>query len=131
VKTIDGIVENRIKTLLPLLDEKQKRIYLATEAEGLGQGGLKAVHELTYETIQQELEKIIGNDTLGNPEKVILWTTKSVRDLEKALRGKGFTISHGTVGNVLKGKGYSLQQNQKMLQVGVPHQDRNAQFEYM
>ncbi|MDR1315291.1 MAG: hypothetical protein LBK13_00335 [Spirochaetales bacterium] len=30
-----------------LLDEKQKRIYLATEVEGLGHGGFKAVHELT------------------------------------------------------------------------------------
>jgi hypothetical protein len=28
-------------------DKKQKRIYLAAEAEGLGHGGLKAVHELT------------------------------------------------------------------------------------
>jgi hypothetical protein len=33
--------------MLPLLDEKQKRIYLATEVVGLGRGGLKAVHELT------------------------------------------------------------------------------------
>jgi hypothetical protein len=46
-KTMDSIVENRIKTMLPLLDEKQKRIYLAAEAESLGYGGLKAVHELT------------------------------------------------------------------------------------
>jgi hypothetical protein len=44
---MDSIVANRIKTLIPLLDEKQRRIYLATEAEGLGRGGLKAVHELT------------------------------------------------------------------------------------
>jgi hypothetical protein len=34
-------VKNRIKTLLPLPDEKQKRIYLATAAAGLGYGGLK------------------------------------------------------------------------------------------
>jgi transposase len=165
---MDSIVENRIKTLLPLLDEKQKRIYLAKEAEGLGHGGLKAVHEVTgvsqttiirgkkelregaightrirkpgggrktimrkYENIQEELEKIIGNDTVGNPEKVILWTTKSLRNLEKALHEKGFEVSHDTVGNVLKGMGYSLQQNQKMLQAGVPHPDRNAQFEYI
>jgi transposase len=33
--------------MLPLLDEKQKRIYLATEAKGLGYGGIKAVHEIT------------------------------------------------------------------------------------
>jgi DNA-binding MurR/RpiR family transcriptional regulator len=44
---MDSIVENRIKAMLPVLDEKQKRIYLAAEAEGLGHGGVKAVHELT------------------------------------------------------------------------------------
>jgi transposase len=165
---MDSIVAKRIKRLLPMLDEKQKRIYLATEAEGLGYGGLKAIHELTgvskttiikgkkelregavehnrirkpgggrktitqkYGNIQEELEKITGNTTAGNPEKIILWTTKSLRNLEKVLREKGFAISHDTVGNVLKEMGYSLQQNQKMLQVGAPHPDRNNQFEYI
>ena len=33
--------------MLPLLDEKQKRLYLAAEVESMGHGGLKAVHELT------------------------------------------------------------------------------------
>jgi hypothetical protein len=37
---MDSIVENRIKRMLPMLDEKQRRIYLATEAESLGCGGL-------------------------------------------------------------------------------------------
>jgi hypothetical protein len=54
-----------------------------------------------------------------------------LRNIEKTLREKGFAISHDTVGNVLKEMGYSLRQNQKMLQVGVPHPDRNAQFEYI
>jgi transposase len=165
---MDSIVENRIKRMLPLLDEKQKRIYLATEAEGLGYGGLKVIHELTgiskttiirgkkelqegnieqnrirksgggrktivrkYENIQGEIEKILGNDTFGNPEKVLLWTTKSLRNIEKALREKGFTISHDSIGNLLKEMKYSLQQNQKMLQLGESHPDRNAQFEYI
>jgi hypothetical protein len=35
---MDSIVESRIKKMLPLLDEKQKRIYLAAEAESLGRG---------------------------------------------------------------------------------------------
>jgi hypothetical protein len=47
------------------------------------------------------------------------------------LNEKGFDISHDTVGNSLKELGYSLQQNQKMLQRGEPHPDRNAQFEYI
>jgi hypothetical protein len=54
-----------------------------------------------------------------------------LRNIEKALSEKGFVISHDTVGNVLKEMGYRLQQNQKMLQVGAPHPDRNAQFEYI
>ena len=165
---MDSIAESRILTMLPLLDEKQKRIYLATEAEGLGYGGVKAVHELTgvskttiirgkkeiqegtieqervrksgggrkktsqrYFGIKDEIEKIVSGNTLGNPEKVLLWTTKSLRNIETALHEKGYDVSHDTIGNLLKEMGYSLQQNQKMLQVGAPHPDRNAQFEYI
>jgi hypothetical protein len=62
---------------------------------------------------------------------LILWTTKSLRNIEKALREKGFAISHDTIGNILKETGYSLRQNQKMPQVGMAHPDRNAQFEYL
>jgi transposase len=93
-------------------------------------GGRKTMVQ-KYSAIQQEIESIIGKDTLGNPEKVLLWTTKSLRNIEKTLCEKGFAISHDTVGNVLKEMGYSLRQNQKMLQVGVPHPERNAQFEYI
>jgi transposase len=168
-RVMDSIVEKRVRTLLPLLDEKQKRIYLATEAEGLGYGGLKALHELTgvspttiirgrkelrggavecsrvrrrgggrkavaqkYGRIREEMEKIIGG---GGPEKVIMWTTKSLKEIGGALHEKGFDVSRSTVGNVLREMGYSLrqsfQQNQKTLQAGVPYPDREAQFEYI
>jgi len=165
---MDSISGKRIKTMLPLLDEKQKRIYLATEAESLGFGGLKAVHKLTgvsmttiirgkkelqegnlehsrirksgggrktigqkYSNIKEEIEQIIGNSTSGNPENILLWTTKSLRNIQRALGEKGFVISHDTIGNILKEMGYSLQQNQKMLQVGTPHPDRDTQFGYI
>ena len=155
--------------MLPLLDERQRRLYLATEAESMGYGGLKSVHELTgvsqttiirgrkelrdgknlndgrirrsgggrkgvtvkYAHIKDEIERIIGSSTLGNPQNALLWTTKSLRNIATALREKGIETSHDTVGNVLKEMGYSLQQNQKMLQTGTPHPDRNAQFEYI
>ena len=167
--TMDSMTISRIQSMLPLLDEKQKRLYLAAEVISMGYGGLKAVHKLTgvskttiirgqkelkdgnslsdgrirrngggrkgtaqkYENIKDEIEKIIGNSALGDPENIILWTTKSLRNIEKALRGKGIQTSHDTVGNVLKEMGCSLQQNQKMLQTGTPHPDRNAQFEYI
>jgi hypothetical protein len=43
----------------------------------------------------------------------------------------GIDASHVTVGAILEDLGYSKQTNQKMLQVGKPHPDRNAQFEHI
>ena len=166
---MDSKTKDRIQKMLPMLDEKQRRLYLAAETEGIGHGGLKEIHELTgiskttiikgknelrnnynnndgrvrkygggrkaitqkYENITEEIEKIIESSTVGNPEKIILWTTKSLRNIENILREKGLKASHDTIGNILKEMGYSLQQNQKMLQAGTPHPDRNAQFEYI
>jgi len=44
---MDKNIENRIKTMLPLLNEKQKRIYLATEAESIGYGGISYVSRIS------------------------------------------------------------------------------------
>jgi len=44
---MDKNKENRIKTMLPLLNEKQKRIYLATEAESIGYGGISQVSRIS------------------------------------------------------------------------------------
>ena len=48
-KTIENwdAIEKRVSTMLPLLDEKQKRIFLALEAENIGYGGVKLIHEIT------------------------------------------------------------------------------------
>ena len=40
-------LENKIKKILPLLNEKQKRIYLASEAEALGYGGISEISRIT------------------------------------------------------------------------------------
>ena len=37
---------NRIAMMLPVLDERQRRIFLATEALAIGHGGVKAVSEI-------------------------------------------------------------------------------------
>jgi len=166
---VDKTAAERIMKMLPILNEKQKRMYLAAEAESLGYGGVKAVHELTkvsqttiiqgkkelknpttvegekirkqgggrklakekLETLEDEIRRLVSNDTFGNPENPLLWTTKSLRNLEGALNEKGLKVSHDTIGSILKELGYSLQLNQKMLQVGKPHPDRNAQFEFI
>jgi transposase len=44
---LDEAVKRRIQTMLVLLNERQRRLYLAVEVQGLGYGGLKAVSEFT------------------------------------------------------------------------------------
>ena len=73
---------------------------------------------------------LVEPTTLGDPESPLRWTCKSLRQLESELRSQGFSVSHTSVGNLLKEMGYSLQGNQKTLE-GSKHPDRNAQFEYI
>jgi len=76
------------------------------------------------------LEKLVEPTTMGDPESPLRWTCKSLRQLESELRSQGFTVSHTSVGSLLKEMGYSLQGNQKTLE-GSSHSDRNAQFEFI
>jgi transposase len=166
---MDSGLATKINTMLPLLDEKQKRIFLALEANALGRGGLKAIHEISgisqttiirgrkeieegaskndtrirkagggrkkltekYLDIKDEIERIVADKTYGNPENPLAWTTKSLRNLMECLEEKGSDIKHDTVGKILKELGYSLQQNQKMQQLGEPHPDRDEQFRFI
>ena len=166
---MDSMLATKINTMLPLLDERQKRIFLALEANALGRGGVKCIHEISgvsqttiirgkkeleereagnndrirkpgggrkritdkYGDIKDEIEKIVADTTYGNPENPLTWTTKSLRNLKECLEEKGYEIKHDTVGKILKELGYSLQQNQKMQQLGEPHPDRDEQFRFI
>ena len=166
---MDSGLATKINTMLPLLDEKQKRIFLALEANAVGRGGVKLMHEISgvsqttiirgkkelderkagnndrirkpgggrkkitekYRDIKGEIEKIVADTTYGNPENPLVWTTKSLRNLNECLEEKGYEIKHDTVGKILKELGYSLQQNQKMQQLGEPHPDRDEQFRFI
>jgi len=94
-------------------------------------GGPKWLEE-RYPNIENCIKDIIDGKTYGNPEKVLSWTTASLRSIQKTLE-KEYNIktSYVTVGAILQNMGYSKQVNQKMLQVGEPHPDRNAQFEFI
>jgi transposase len=94
-------------------------------------GGPKYVEE-KYPDIQDRVRDIVDGSTYGNPEKVLSWTTESLRSIQKVLAEKhNIKASHVTIGTILESLGYSKQANQKMLQVGEPHPDRNAQFEFI
>ena len=158
----------KINQMIPLLNEKQLRRYLGSEAEALGLGGIALVSKISgksrntivagmkensmpdenpervrkrgggrkpikekYPEIMWEIERIVSDSTCGNPEKPLTCTTKSRRKIKQELNEKGYEIGHNVVGTLLEEMGYSLQLNQKMLQKGKKHPDRNNQFEYI
>jgi hypothetical protein len=154
--------------MLPLLDERQRRLYLANEAISYGHGGISLVSrisgmsrttitkaidelnsgakidgkirksgggpkftELNYPDIEDKIRKIVDGKTYGDPMRVLSYTTESLRKIQVKLEKINIFVGHVTIGKILDAMGYSKQANQKMLQVGDPHPDRNAQFEYI
>jgi transposase len=162
-------IKQRIVLVLPILDEKQSRLYLAAEAKSIGWGGQTIIarlsgksrlligrgeKELQNSDIQSEkdrirrkgagrkkeidkqeglvssIKEIIEPYIVGDPERLLLWTSKSVRHIREALKELGYQVSHELVRQILSSLGYSLQTNKKTKE-GGEHVDRDARFEYI
>jgi hypothetical protein len=94
-------------------------------------GGRWAVEE-HYPEIRDHISGIVDASTYGDPGRVLSWTTESLRKIaDGLLKRHGIKVSHVTVGSLLFGMGYSKQSNQKMLQAGDAHPDRDAQFRHI
>jgi transposase len=89
-------------------------------------GGRKPIGETDPELVLA-LERLVAEDCRGDPVQVLLWTSKSVRNLAVELRERGFEVHFTTVAHVLRSLGYSLQSNRKSLE-GSQHPDRDRQF---
>jgi transposase len=92
-------------------------------------GGRRALTDSDV-TLLGDLRALVAGDARGDPESPLLWTAKSVRMIARALREQGHAVSHETVAKLLRGLGYSLQSNRKMLE-GASHPDRDAQFQHI
>jgi transposase len=94
-------------------------------------GGRKPVWE-QQPGILEALERLVSAHTKGDPmDPLLLWTNKSLRNLEKEIKNEGFQVSYRVVGIMLKRLGYSLQADKKTLTVTPSHPDRNKQFEHI
>ncbi len=162
----DKIIE-KIKLVLPYLNEAQKRIYIASEAfymerggktlleKGLGvshntiNSGIKELwsgKKLSIEhglrkkgggrkpkidnVIWDKIEDFIEPHRRGEPESPLQWVSKSLRNIEQALKESGINASYRIIGEALKDHGFSLQANRKTFE-GKGHKDRDAQFEFI
>jgi len=61
---------------------------------------------------------------------LLVWTTKSTRNLAGALTELGHPVSDRTVARMLRAQGFHLQANTKVTE-GRQHADRDAQFRYL
>lgn len=93
-------------------------------------GGRKRLTEQQPRLVER-LEALIEPTVRGDPQSPLRWTTLSARKLETALRKAGFTISYGTIANLLKKLNYTLQGQYKRSEGTVDHKDRDAQFRYI
>jgi len=92
-------------------------------------GGRKSITE-TYPTIESELIKLVETNTQGDPESPLLWTSKSLENLKKALEERDFIVSIPVISELLAKNEYSMQANKKRFE-GSTSENRNSQFEYI
>ena len=127
VREATGVSLNTITVGKKELEQKSNLHTKRVRKEGAGRKYTEEKHPDVYEKIQ----RLIDGSTYGNPERVLPYTTESLRKIESELKSQGVNASHVTVGEILDSMGYSKQANQKMLQAGEPRPDRNAQFEHI
>ena len=161
-------IGEKFRVLAGELNERQRRLWAASEARVAGHGGVAATaratgmsvptirkgiaelesgerleagrvrrrgggrHALTAvdHTLLEDLERLVSESCRGDPESLLLWTSKSVRQLAGALRELEHAVEYVTVAKLLRLLGYSLQANVKSRE-GASHPDRDAQFEYI
>lgn len=73
---------------------------------------------------------LVEPDVRGDPMSPLRWTTKSTRNLAEQLTRAGHRVGADTVGDLLRGEGFSLQGNAKVVE-GKQHPDRDGQFGYI
>jgi hypothetical protein len=107
---------------------------LDSGAEPLGRarrpgGGRKRAADLDRGLVPALLA-LVEPEERGDPVSPLRWTTRSTRNLAGELTRQGHRVSAGTVGDLLREEGFSLQGSAKTIE-GKQHPDRDAQFRYI
>jgi hypothetical protein len=122
-----GLAENTVRKGLSELDEPESLGGDRVRREGAG----RPAGEDSDPGLLDALRVLVGDDVRGDPERVLLWTSKSVRNLAQELGAQGHQAGKDLVARLLKGKlGFSLQAARKTLE-GKQHPDRDAQFRHI
>ena len=129
VSRISGVSRQTLTEGVKELDDPNAEIKEPGRSRKSG-GGRKCVWE-EQPRILNALEELVSAHTKGDPMNPLLWTNKSLRNLEQGLKSKGFKVSYRVVGIMLRKLGYSLQADKKTLTATPSHPDRDKQFEHI
>jgi len=122
-----GLAENTVRKGLSELDEPEVLGADRVRREGAG----RPAAEDSDPELLDALRALVGDDVRGDPGRVLLWTSKSVRNLAEELTAQGHQAGKDLVARLLKAKlGFSLQSARKTLE-GKQHTDRDAQFRHI
>ncbi|MCA1699010.1 MAG: ISAzo13 family transposase [Actinobacteria bacterium] len=122
-----GLAENTVRKGLSELDDPDP--LAADRVRSQGAGRKPAVQ--SDPKLLDDLRALVEGDARGDPERVLLWTSKSLRNLADELAAQGHRAGKDLVARLLKGSlGFSLQGARKTLE-GRQHPDRDAQFEHI
>jgi transposase len=93
-------------------------------------GGGRKCLEVADPMLTEALERIMAENTAGDPMSLLRWTHKSTARIAAELTRQGHPISDETVRRRLKELGYALQGNRKGDEGSSPA-TRAAQFQYL
>jgi len=115
-------------TILKGIRELQQQTELPRERVRQAGGGRKRLEE-SDRGLQTALDRIMEENTAGDPMNLLRWTNKSTMRIAEELTRRGHSVSDETVRRRLADMGYSLQANAKNL--GESAAGRDQQFRYI
>lgn len=81
-------------------------------------------------TLLGDLERLLSDETAGDPMSQERWVRSSTRKLRDKLRAMGHPVGHSTVHRLLKKLGFALRANQRR-RGGAQGPGRDEQFQYI
>lgn len=129
VSRLLGMSSRRIRAGIAEIDDPAADV-LVSEGRVRRRGAGRPSTTVAHPKLAAALQRLVDPATRGDPMSPLRWTSKSTAKLSKALGDEGFSVSHDTVGRMLREMGYRLQAPRKTLE-GGDHPDRDAQFQHI
>jgi len=130
LKTMHELTGMSRPTILRGMRELRERGELSTSERVREPGGGRKRLEASDPGLEIALERIMNENTAGDPMSLLRWTNKSTTRIAEELTRQGHAASDETVRRRLGELGYSLQANVKSKDETAPA-ERDEQFRYI